>query len=90
MELKVTDEKDQPLLSRKVVLGELTFEAETPSRATVRKMLAEKLDTKEELVIVKRISTDFGFRKAMIEAYSYKNKESMKQVPNYLTKRHEK
>lgn len=76
-------------MARKQVCVEITFDGPTPSRKKVRKQIADKFKTKEELVFVHQIDTEFGFRRANVTANIYKKKEDIKE-PSYIHERHKK
>lgn len=69
---------------------EASFEGKTPSRQEFRKEIAANLKAKEELVIIKNINTEFGYRMAKVLVHVYKKKEDIEAVePKYVMKRHE-
>jgi ribosomal protein S24E len=82
MKIKITSQKQNPLLKRK----EITFEAEhketrgTPSRLEVREELASKLKKDAELVYIKKIETRTGTMTAAGEATAYDSVEQAKLV----------
>jgi len=80
MDLKITREKVDPLLNRKEIDAEVSFEKVTPSREELRKAVAGKTASKEELVVVRLIKTIFGKTKATIKAYSYDDVISMNKI----------
>lgn len=80
MELNVASQKNQPLLGRKLVAGTLKFEKATPSYAEVKKDIAGKLKTSEEVIVVKNIYTNFGARTANFEAAVYDSPEALKSI----------
>ncbi len=88
MELNIVKEVDMPLLSRKRISLELTSDKETPSRKSLLTKIADKTNTKPELVIVKHIYTKYGSRKSKIIAHVYTNKSDMEQIEEkYLVKK---
>jgi small subunit ribosomal protein S24e len=82
MEIKITNQQQNPLLKRK----EIKFEVEhtqtkgTPQRIEVRNQLAEMLKTKPELVYIKRVQTKTGTRKATGEANAYETLEQANKI----------
>lgn len=89
MELKILEDNQKPLLSRREVLLELTFEGKTPARLELRKKFADKLKVNEELVVVKNVYTQFGERKAKAHVNVYNNKEDLEKIePKYVLNRH--
>ncbi|MEK6858149.1 MAG: hypothetical protein AABX39_06185 [Nanoarchaeota archaeon] len=80
MELNIASEKKQSLLGRKLVSGTLKFDKATPSYAEVKKDLAGKTKSSEEVIILKNIYTDFGARTATFEAVVYDSPEALKSI----------
>ena len=90
MELKILEDNQKPLLSRRELMFEASFDAKTHSRQDFRKSIAENLKANEELVIIKNIDTEFGYRMAKVLVHVYKNKADIEAVePKYVMKRHE-
>ena len=79
MELKVTQKKNEPQLSRIRIDFEISFDKATPSINDVRDVLSTQLAKDKNLVVVKRIYTEFGLRKAKGIAYLYENEEILKR-----------
>ncbi len=75
LEIKISQKTEQPLLSRTVLLGTISFEAATPSRLEIRKKLSEAVKAEESLVMVTCIDTSFGEKSAKVTAHVYKTKE---------------
>ena len=76
--MKITEKKDEPLLSRTMVTADLEFEKATPNHAEVTSMLASQLMADEKLIVVRHVYTEFGNRKAQVTAYVYHD-EAKKQ-----------
>jgi len=55
MELKITDKKEEPLLSRTRVEAEISFDKTTPSKSEIKDALVKDMGYKEKLVIVKKV-----------------------------------
>ena len=70
----------KPLLARKRVTLEATYDAATPSRNDLTKEVAKKVGADEKLVSVRHIYTRFGKRKARIIAHVYSDEQDMKQL----------
>lgn len=79
IEVKISQKLEQPLLARTRLEGTISFEAATPSRAELRKKLAEALGANEESVAVTLIKTDFGQKAAKVTAHVYKSKEALEK-----------
>ena len=74
MDIKISEKVEKPLLSRIELTGEVHFDASTPSRAELRKKVAEALKVAEELVVIRVIDNCFGQKKAVFKANAYKTK----------------
>ena len=77
MDLNITKQEKQPLLSRTEIIAEITFEGKTPSRYDLVKIISKKLKIKPELTLVKHIYTEFGSQKANVEVYTYEDAKVM-------------
>lgn len=81
MNLKIIEEKEEPLLFRKIIKAELYFEgASTPSNAELKKALAKQTKADEKLLVIKNIYTKFGSTEAVATAYLYTSKEEMEKI----------
>ena len=84
----ITDEKN-PLFKRREITAKLGYEDKTPSRLEIRKEVAKKLGTKEELVVIKRITPDYGTPAAKCEANIYDDEKSLKELEEeHMVNRH--
>ncbi len=80
MELIIKEQKENKLLKRKEILGELKYKGATPSNKQVSEELAKKLSTSEDCIRVKHILGSFGENVASVEAHVYENKEQLDKV----------
>lgn len=87
MDLSVIKENEQPLLSRKKITAEVSFEKQTPATKDIQAKLASALNIKENLIVVKKVSQEFGSRKAGILAYVYKSEEELKKIEKKAKKK---
>ena len=78
MEFEVLKERDMKLLSRKRVTLMINNEGATPSRLELLEGLAEKFKTKEDLIVIKHIYSQYGKRKTKLIVNIYKDKKKMK------------
>ncbi len=90
MQLKLLEKKENPLLSRSEVKGELTFDGATPKEADVKKLLATTTKSDEKLVKVKNIYTHNGHQKADIHAHIYTDEKVMKELEKEKKKKGDK
>ena len=78
MEIKISKEKDMPLLSRKRVSAIVEFaEKATPPSNTIRNELAKLLKVQPGLVHIKHVYTKYGQAQAKIIAHIYETKEDL-------------
>ena len=88
MTIDILEKTEQPLLSRTDILAEVTFEGPVPSRKDLKVKLASKLNLKDEFIVIRRIDTAYGFRKAKVFASVYKDEKALKMLSSkYLLKR---
>jgi len=90
MEVKVTSDKQNPMLKRREVAFQIEHEeiGSTPSRRETRKAVAVELKTDENLVFLKRFETKTGTHTAAGVANVYDSLEQAKLVePEYIVKR---
>jgi small subunit ribosomal protein S24e len=80
MELNITTQKENPLLHRKELHGELTFQGATPSNKQLQEELAKKLNVGQEVLAIRHIFGAFGGAKAKFEAYAYTSKEQFDKI----------
>jgi ribosomal protein S24E len=79
MDIKIINEK-QAIIPRKEINLEVKFEHSTPKRLDLKKEIAKITKTKEELLILKKILTDYGNKTAKVTAYAYKDEETLKKI----------
>jgi len=91
MDTKILEDKKQPLFSRRIISAEIDFgEGKTPSRADVRNEIARAAKAEGKLVSVRKIATEYGYRKAKIEAFVYASEADLKKAePKHILERHE-
>jgi small subunit ribosomal protein S24e len=81
MDLEIKNKKENPVLQRQEVTGEIKFTgAATPSNKQLQEELAKKLGAQQELVVIKHIYGSFGSGKATFEAYAYASKEQFDKI----------
>ena len=82
--MNIIEKKEYPLLSRTEITAEESYTGATPSRETIKKILADKLNARNELIVIKHIYPEFGFGNARIIAHLYSNKKDMERIePEY-------
>ena len=80
MNIKILEKKEVPLLSRTEIKAQLIFNRATPSTSEVTKSLAKDLSVDEKTIVIRKISTKFGFSEAKAIAHIYKKEEDMKII----------
>ena len=86
MALKIISQKDNMLLKRVELDIEVDFQGATPSKSDIRKMIASKQGSSENLVVVKIIDTLYGEQKAKAVAHVYKSIEDLKKLEKVAEK----
>jgi len=79
-EIKITEKKESPLLSRTEVTAEVAYSGKVPKKEEFRSKLATALSAKENLLVLKKIRTKFGDKKAKISFYIYNNEKDMSDI----------
>ena len=81
MDLKVLEQKDNLLLSRKEIIAQLEFFGEkTPPKDEVKKKISEQLKVDEKLIVVKSVEGGFSSSSAKALIYSYLSEEELKKL----------
>ncbi|MFA6073718.1 MAG: hypothetical protein WC758_06385 [Candidatus Woesearchaeota archaeon] len=68
------------LLPRKEVRMFVAFEDATPNRKQLKKIVAEKTKSKEDMVIIRNVYTKYGSKEAEIVAFIYDNVEALNSL----------
>jgi small subunit ribosomal protein S24e len=84
-ELKIESMKDNPLLKRKEIRYRISFEnSATPSRDTIKELIARNTGANKELVVVDRNTQESGKHEVIGYSKIYADKESaMLYEPDY-------
>jgi small subunit ribosomal protein S24e len=91
MEVKVLEDKNNPLLQRREVQFSISHNLGTPSRQEIKEKLAAYLNSKPELVIIERMKSEFGKRETRGYAKIYETVDRMKNVETeHIIQRNEK
>ncbi len=80
MDIKVLEEKKNPLLQRREVKFSVSHNLGTPSRDEIKAKIAAYLNSKPELVIIDHMKSEFGKRETKGYAKIYETEERMKSV----------
>ncbi|UCD04546.1 MAG: hypothetical protein JSW73_02855 [Candidatus Woesearchaeota archaeon] len=89
MEIKIFEQKDNPILNRTRIKFEITQEGNpVPSRLKVIEQLASKLKKDKNLIVIREINPDFGSSNVEGEAILYSSKKALEKLePKYTLKR---
>ncbi|MCD1294800.1 30S ribosomal protein S24e [Methanocella sp. CWC-04] len=80
MEIKVLEEKKNPLLERREVKFCATHNLGTPSREEIKNKIAAYLNSKPELVIIEQMRSAYGKRETYGYAKIYETEDRLKRV----------
>ena len=79
MNIKIIDEKKNPLFNRKEIVLEVKSEI-TPSRSEIEKIVSEKFKTSSETFKIKKIQGRFGSKTFKINVNVYSSKEEKEDI----------
>ncbi len=80
MDIQVIQEKNNPMLNRREIVFKVTYDEATPSRKSIVDRIAATMNSKQGLVIIDNIKTEFGKREGIGYAKIYENADRVKQV----------
>ncbi len=81
MDIKVAEERPNPLLHRKEYVVEIGHGAQpTPKREEVRKALAELLHVNKDLLVIERMRATFGAPRSRSVIHAYESKEALERT----------
>ncbi|MGD0953630.1 MAG: 30S ribosomal protein S24e [Methanotrichaceae archaeon] len=88
MDIKIIEEKNNPLLNRREIVFKVDHESATPSRKSIVDRIAATMNSKEGLVVIDNLKTEFGKRETIGYAKIYETEERAKQVERpHITER---
>ena len=79
MNIKIIDEKKNPLFNRKEIILEVESEI-TPSHSEAEKIVSEKFKTSSETFKIKKIQGGFGSKNFRINANIYSSKKEKEEI----------
>ena len=82
MNIEVTQKDNEPLMKRTFFEAKVIFEGKTPSRIDMKKDLCSQLGSKDTLTVVRKILTDYGSERAILNGYVYEDEATMKNIEN--------
>ena len=80
MKLEISHRQPDSFLKREIVTVKGSLEGATPARAVLKKEIASKLNTKPELVQVRRIAQQFGAPSFTVEVMVYKDTQLLARL----------
>ncbi|HII05822.1 MAG TPA: 30S ribosomal protein S24e [Methanotrichaceae archaeon] len=80
MEIKVIEEKENPILNRREVKFVVEHDGPTPTRKSVIDKIAATMNSKVGLVMVDSLKSEFGKRETVGYAKIYETEERAKEV----------
>jgi len=80
LDIKVLNEKNNPVLNRREIAFKVIHEEATPSRKSIVERLAATQNSKVGLVFVDSLKTEFGKRETIGYAKIYETEERAKQI----------
>ena len=80
MEIEIKNKKENQVLQRQEITGEIKFTGATPSNKQLQEELAKKIGVQPELVAIRHIYGSFGADKAQFEAVAYASKEQFDKI----------
>lgn len=88
MDIHIIEDKNNPLLNRREVVFKVDHESATPSRKSIVDRIAATMNSKEGLVVIDNLKTEFGKRETIGYAKIYETEERAKQVERpHITER---
>lgn len=89
MDIEVLNKSHEPLMYRTHFEAKVIFEGKTPSRTDMIKNLCQKLSSKENMTIIRKISTDYGSERALMNGYVYDDEKTLQILEReYMKLRH--
>ena len=79
MKLKKLETK-KSALPREEYVFELVYDKVTPTRLNVKENVSSELKVKPEVVIISKINTEYGHRKALVHVNVYKDAETLAKI----------
>jgi small subunit ribosomal protein S24e len=80
MKLKITKQKENPVLKRTEIEAELVFTGATPSKDAVSKEIASQMKASADVIDIKEIKSKFGLQFGKVTVYVYKDAASKAEM----------
>jgi ribosomal protein S24E len=89
MDIEVLKKSNEPLMHRTYFEAKVVFSGKTPSRIDMIKDLCHKLSSKENMTVIRKITTDYGSERAIMNGYFYDNDKTLQTLERkFVTLRH--
>jgi ribosomal protein S24E len=89
MDIEILKKNHEPLMNRTRFEAKVVFEGKTPSRIDLMKSLCQKLSSKENVTLIRKITTDYGSERAILSGYVYDDEKVMHILENqFVNMRH--
>ncbi len=75
--VEITGKVEQPITSRTLLEGVVTYDAAPPSFSELKKQVASLVKSDESLVVIQSLHSFFGMRKSRLKVHVYKSKEGL-------------
>lgn len=79
MEIKVIEEKENKVVGRKELTIEINYDQKPLTRVEALTEIAKKIETPEELIVLKKMSNVFGTRKTICSINVYSDGATLKK-----------
>ncbi|QLJ52341.1 MAG: SSU ribosomal protein S24e [Candidatus Fermentimicrarchaeum limneticum] len=87
MDMRILEQKDNPLLKRKEVRFKVGFTGPTPSRKEIKESLGSKLGVDSSLLVIDVLKQGYGSQEISGYAKVYEEKEAMRIENKYKLER---
>ncbi len=77
MNVSLISNVENKLLERKEIQAEVTFDGATPKRAQLKEAVSHKVGANPELVVLRKVASNFGRKTVTVTAHAYATKESL-------------
>lgn len=85
MNVNLISNTENKLLERKEIQAEVSFDGATPKRAELKEAVSHKVGANPELVVLRKVSSNFGRKTVLIIAHAYSKKDSLMSIePVYV------
>jgi len=90
MEVKITNNKENPILRRKEVECVINFEQGTPKREEILQAIAKALTANPELVYISKFVVKAGAKQGKAEVFLFETKEQVEKMNKKKEKKEKK